>query len=49
MICDKIGFMLDSKTRITVAKEAYNTALSNSWNAVAKKMESIYEEFFSYE
>ena len=44
MICDKIGFMLDSKTRNMIAKEAYNTALSNSWDAVAKRVEGIYEE-----
>ena len=44
MICDRIGFMLDSKTRITMAKEAYNTALNNSWEAVAKRVEGIYEE-----
>ena len=44
MICEKIGFMLDSKTRITMAKEAYNTALNNSWDAVAKKVANIYKE-----
>ena len=44
MICDKIGFMLDSKTRNMMAKEAYNTALSNSWDAVAKRVENIYEK-----
>ena len=47
MICEKIGFMLDSKTRNTMAKEAYNMALNNSWEAAAKKVEGIYEEFFS--
>jgi UDP-glucose:(heptosyl)LPS alpha-1,3-glucosyltransferase len=35
---------LDSKTRITMAKEACNTALNNSWDAVAKRVEDIYEE-----
>ena len=44
MICEKIGFMLDSKTRITMAKEAYNTALNNNWDAVAKRVEDIYEK-----
>jgi len=44
MICEKIGFMLDNKTRITMAKEAYNTALNNSWDAVAKKVANIYKE-----
>ena len=44
MICEKIGFMLDSKTRNTMAKEAYHTALNNSWEAVAKRVEDIYEK-----
>ena len=44
MICEKIGFMLDSKTRNTMTKEAYDTALNNSWEAVAKRVENIYEE-----
>jgi UDP-glucose:(heptosyl)LPS alpha-1,3-glucosyltransferase len=44
MICDRIGFMLDSKARITMAKEAYKTALNNSWEAVAKRVGGIYEE-----
>ena len=44
IICDKIGFMLDSKTRNMMAKEAHNTALGNSWDAVAKRVEGIYEE-----
>jgi len=44
MICDKIGSMLDSKTRNMMAKEAHNTALGNSWDAVAKKVEGIYEK-----
>ena len=43
MICEKIGFMLDSKIRIAMAKEAYNTALSNRWELVAKKVEGIYK------
>ena len=44
MICDKIGFMLDSEIRSTMAKKAYNTALNNSWDTVAKRVEGIYEE-----
>ena len=44
MICEKIGSMLDSKTRNTMAKEACDTALSNNWDAVAKRVEGIYEE-----
>ena len=44
MICEKIGFMLDNKTRITMAEEAHNTALNNSWDAVAEKVEGLYEE-----
>ena len=44
MICEKIGFMLDRKARITMAKEACNTAFKNSWDAVAKRVEGIYEE-----
>jgi UDP-glucose:(heptosyl)LPS alpha-1,3-glucosyltransferase len=44
MICEKIGFMLDSKTRNTMTKEAYDTALNNSWEAVAKRVENIYGE-----
>ena len=44
MICDKLGFMLDSETRSTMAKEAYDTGLNNSWDAVAKRVENIYGE-----
>ncbi len=44
MICDKLGFMLDNKTRVTMAKEACSTALNNSWNTVAKRVENIYEK-----
>ncbi len=44
MICDRIGSMLDSKTRNTMAKEAHNTALNNNWELVAKKVEGVYEE-----
>jgi len=44
MICEKIGFMLDNKTRITMAEEAHNTALNNSWDAVAEKVANIYKE-----
>lgn len=43
MICDRIGSMLDSETRTTMAKEAYNTAFSNRWELVAKKVEGIYK------
>jgi len=44
LICDKLGFMLDSETRSTMAKEAYDTALNNRWDTVAKRVEGIYEE-----
>jgi len=44
MICEKISVMLDSKARITMAKEACNTASNNSWDTVAKRVENIYEE-----
>jgi len=44
MVCEKIGFMLDSKTKITMTKEACNTALNNGWDAVAKRVENIYEK-----
>lgn len=44
LICDRIGSMLNSKTRNTMAKEAYDTSLNNSWDAVAKRVENIYEE-----
>ena len=44
MICNMIGSMLDSKTRITMAEEARNTALNNSWDSVAKRVKDIYEE-----
>jgi UDP-glucose:(heptosyl)LPS alpha-1,3-glucosyltransferase len=43
IICDRIGSMLDSKTRTTMAKEAYNTACNNRWELTAKKVELIYE------
>jgi len=44
MICDRLGSMLDSKARITMAKEASKTASNNSWDAVAKRVKGIYEE-----
>ena len=44
MICDKLTFMLDNKTRNTMAKEAYHTALTNTWELTAKKVELIYED-----
>ena len=49
MICEKIGFMLDSKTRNKMAKEAYNTAFGNRWDAVAKRVEDIYEKMLQKE
>ena len=47
MICDRIGSMINKENRKKMAKEAYNTALNNSWETAAKKVERIYEEFFS--
>ncbi len=44
MICDRIDFMIDIKTRTTMAKEAYNTARNNTWELTAKKVELIYED-----
>ncbi len=43
-ISDKIGLILNEENRIRMAKEAHNTALNNSWDAVAKRVENIYEE-----
>ncbi len=43
MICDRIGSVLDSKTRNAMAKEAHNTALNNTWEIAAKKVGDIYE------
>ena len=43
-ISNKIGFMLNEENRRRMAKEAHNTALSNRWDAVAKRVEDIYEE-----
>ena len=45
IICARIGSMLNSKTRVTMAQKAYNTALNNSWDAVTKRMGDIYEGF----
>lgn len=44
IICDRLGFMLNSETRNRMAKNAYNTALSNSWGTVVKRVEDIYEK-----
>ena len=44
MICEKLGFMLNREARITMAREACNTAFNNSWDAVAKRVEGIYKE-----
>jgi glycosyltransferase involved in cell wall biosynthesis len=44
IICDRIGFMLENKTRNIMGKEAHNTAISYSWDAVAKRVENIYRK-----
>ena len=43
-ISNKIGFMLNEENRRRMAKAAYNTALTNTWELTAKKVELIYEE-----
>ena len=43
-ISNKIGFMLNEQNRRRMAKAAYNTALTNTWQIAAKKVELIYEE-----
>ena len=45
-ISNKIGFMLNEENRRRMAKAAYNTALTNTWELTAKKVELIYEELF---
>jgi UDP-glucose:(heptosyl)LPS alpha-1,3-glucosyltransferase len=43
-ISNKIGFMLNEENRGRMAKAAYNTALANTWELTAKKVEPIYKE-----
>lgn len=46
-IADLIGLLLDGKLRIRMGQEAYQTALANTWEVVAKKVEMIYEQLLS--
>ena len=46
-IADKIIAMLNEETRMRMAQEAFNTAASNTWDEVTKKVADIYEEILS--
>ncbi len=43
-VAEKIGLMLDEDRRTDMGKYAFQTAADNSWDAVAKDMEAIYEK-----
>jgi UDP-glucose:(heptosyl)LPS alpha-1,3-glucosyltransferase len=43
-ISEKIGLLLNREVRIRMGEAAYETAMNNSWEAVAKKYELIYDE-----
>ncbi|TSA11185.1 MAG: glycosyltransferase family 1 protein [Deltaproteobacteria bacterium] len=43
-ISHKITWLFNADKRTSMAKEAYNTALSNSWKVVTEKIISTYEE-----
>lgn len=46
-IADLIGLLLDQELRIRMGQEAYQTAIANTWEVVAKKVEMIYEQLLS--
>jgi UDP-glucose:(heptosyl)LPS alpha-1,3-glucosyltransferase len=41
---EKIGLLLNREVRIRMGEAAYETAMNNSWEAVARKYKSIYDE-----
>jgi glycosyltransferase involved in cell wall biosynthesis len=43
-ISEKIGLLLKREMRIRMGEAAYETAMNNSWEAVARKYELIYDE-----
>jgi glycosyltransferase involved in cell wall biosynthesis len=43
-ISEKIGLLLNREVRIRMGEAAYETAMNNSWEAVARKYERIYDE-----
>jgi UDP-glucose:(heptosyl)LPS alpha-1,3-glucosyltransferase len=43
-ISEKIGLLLNREMRMRMGEAAYETAMNNSWEAVAKKYELIYDE-----
>jgi UDP-glucose:(heptosyl)LPS alpha-1,3-glucosyltransferase len=43
-ISEKIGLLLNREVRLRMGEAAYETAMNNSWEAVARKYELIYDE-----
>jgi len=43
-ISERIGLLLNREARIKMGENAYETAMNNSWEAVARKYELIYDE-----
>ncbi len=43
-ISEKIGLLLNREVRIRMGEAAYETAMNNSWESVARKYELIYDE-----
>ena len=43
-ISEKIGLLLNRELRIRMGEAAYETAMNNSWETVARKYELIYDE-----
>lgn len=43
-ISEKIGVLLNKEVRIRIGEAAYETAVNNSWEAVVRKYELIYDE-----
>jgi glycosyltransferase involved in cell wall biosynthesis len=46
-VCEKIAVVLDERTRSEMAREALKTALDNTWDKVADRVNSVYEELLS--
>jgi len=46
-IAGLIGLLLDSKLNTGMGQKAHQTAIANTWDVVAKKVEAIYEQILS--
>ena len=47
-VSEKFGILLNKEGRLRMGEAAYKTALHNTWDAVSKKYENIYDELLEY-